>query len=204
MSELSEWYRRLRIVAQYGLTYAKDPYDLERFREIAAITEELAAALTGELPARVREVLRLESGPPSPKLDVRSAVFRGDGILLVRETADGLWSLPGGWIDVGESPAAAAVREVKEESGFDCAATKLFAVVDWNQHSPVPQLFHVYKLFFLCELLGGEPKASLETSDAGFFPEHGLPELSLTRVSEIQIRLAFRHREAPHLPTVFD
>lgn len=204
MSELSEWYRRLRIVAQYGLTYAKDPYDLERFREIAAISEELAVALTGELPALVSEVLRVESGPPSPKLDVRSAVFRDDRILLVRETTDGLWSLPGGWIDLGESPASAAAREVKEESGFDCVPTKLFAVVDWNKHSPVPQLFHCYKLFFLCDLSGGEPKTSLETSESDFFALDQLPPLSLTRVSEAQIKLAFSHRAAPHLPTSFD
>lgn len=204
MDELSEWYRRLRIVAQYGLTYSKDPYDLERFREVAAITEELAAALTRLEPPVVTQALRLESGPPSPKLDVRAAVFRGDEILLVRETSDGLWSLPGGWIDLGESAGDAAAREVREESGYECRPRKLVAVLDWNRRAPVKQLFHAYKVLFWCELLGGEPKGSLETSEVGFFGLDALPPLSLTRVAEEQIRLAFRHRAQPELPTEFD
>lgn len=204
MDEISEWYRRLRIVAQYGLTYSKDPYDLERFREVAAITEELARVLTKLEPPVVQQALRLESGPPSPKLDVRAAVFRDDQILLVRETADGLWSLPGGWIDLGESAGVAAAREVREESGYECVPRKLMAVLDWNRHSPVKQLFHCYKLFFWCELLGGEPKGSLETSEVGFFAADALPSLSLTRVTEAQIQLVFRHRAQPELPTEFD
>ncbi|MDF3068304.1 MAG: hypothetical protein K0R38_3905 [Polyangiaceae bacterium] len=204
MNELSEWYRRLRTVAQYGLTYSKDPYDLERFREVLAVTEELAHALTREPPALVSEALRLELGPPSPKLDVRAAVFRDDHVLLVRETADGLWSLPGGWVDVGDAPAGAAVREVREESGYECVARKLVAVVDWKQHSPVPQLFHCYKLLFWCELVGGKPSRSLETSECEFFALDALPPLSLARVSESIIARAFRHRAAPDLPTEFD
>lgn len=204
MSELSDWYRRLRTIAQYGLTYSKDPYDLERFRGVLTISEELAGALTREPAEVVEQALRLEQGPPSPKLDVRAAVFRDERVLLVRETADGLWSLPGGWIDLGDSPGAAAAREVKEESGYVCVPRKLVAVVDWNLHSPVPQLFHVYKLFFWCELVGGEPTTSLETSETGFFAADELPPLSLARVSEAQIHRAFRHRAAPGLATEFD
>lgn len=204
MVELSDWYRRLRVVAQYGLTYSKDPYDVERFREVEAITEELATALTKLEAPLVRQTLRLESGPPSPKLDVRAAVFRGEEILLVRETSDGSWSLPGGWIDLGESAGVAAAREVREESGYECAPRKLVAVLDWNRHSPVKQLFHVYKLIFWCELLGGEPKPSLETSEVGFFAADALPALSRTRITEAQIQLAFRHRARPELATEFD
>jgi ADP-ribose pyrophosphatase YjhB (NUDIX family) len=204
MSEVSDWYRRLRTVAQYGLTYSKDPYDLERFREVLAVTEQLAEALTGKPSERVAEALRLELGPPSPKLDVRAAVFRDDCVLLVRETADGSWSLPGGWIDLGDAPAGAAVREVREESGYECVPRKLVAVVDWKQHSPVPQLFHVYKLLFWCELVGGAPTSSVETSECGFFPRDALPPLSLPRVSEELILRAYRHRAAPELPTEFD
>lgn len=201
---LSDWYRRLRIVAQYGLTYCKDPYDLERFREVLAVTEELALALTQQPASRVTEALRLENGPPSPKLDVRAAVFRDDRVLLVRETADGNWSLPGGWVDLGDAPGAAAAREVREETGYDCAARKLMAVIDWGRHSPVPQLFHVYKLLFWCDFLGGAAKASLETSESGFFALDELPPLSLPRVSEAMIARAFQHRAAPERPTDFD
>jgi ADP-ribose pyrophosphatase YjhB (NUDIX family) len=200
----AEWFRRLQVVAQYGLTYSKDPYDLERFREVAAVAEEMAAR-TAQLPVTVvADALRLETGPPSPKLDVRAAVFKGNEILLVREASDGNWTLPGGWIDIGESPAEAAAREVKEESGIVCAPRKLFAVVDRNKHPHGPLLFHVYKLFFLCDLIGGEATTSLETTEVGFFAEHQLPPLSRTRVLESQISRAFRHREDPTLPTDFD
>lgn len=200
----AEWFRRLRVVAQYGLTYSKDPYDLERFREVAAIADELAVRLTQRPLPVVTEALRLETGPPSPKLDVRAAVFRGDEILLVREASDGLWTLPGGWVDLGESPAAAAAREVKEESGFDCVPRKLFAVLDRDKHPHGPLLFHVYKLFFWCELVGGVETTSLETTEVAFFRENALPPLSLTRVLPSQISQAFRHRERPELPTEFD
>jgi len=200
----ADWFRRLRVLAQYGLTYSKDPYDLERFREIAAITEEMAERLTGRPRPDVVEALRLENGPPSPKLDVRAAVFRGDEILLVREASDGLWTLPGGWVDLGESPAEAAAREVKEESGFDCVPRKLFAVLDRNKHPHGPLLFHVYKLFFWCDLVGGREATSLETTEVAFFRENALPPLSHTRVLAAQISRAFRHRERPELPTEFD
>lgn len=200
----AEWFRRLRVVAQYGLTYSKDPYDLERFREVAAIADEMAVRLTQQPLEAVVQALRLETGPPSPKLDVRAAVFRGDEILLVREASDGLWTLPGGWVDLGESPAEAAAREVKEESGFDCVPRKLFAVVDRNKHPHGPLLFHVYKLFFWCELVGGVETTSLETTAVGFFRENALPPLSSTRVLPAQIFQAFRHRERPELATAFD
>jgi ADP-ribose pyrophosphatase YjhB (NUDIX family) len=201
---ISEWYRRLRVVAQYGLTYSKDPYDLERFREVLAITEEMAVQLSGEPLAAVTQVLRLETGPPSPKLDVRAAVFRDDRILLVREATDGLWTMPGGWVDLGDAPGDAAAREVREESGLICTPRKLIAVLDRSKHPHGPLLYHVYKLFFLCDLVGGELSTSLETTAAEFFPLNHLPPLSISRLLPAQVEMAFRHRQHPDLPTEFD
>lgn len=201
---LSQWYRRLRVVAQYGLTYAKDPYDLQRFREVLAITEEMAVRLSGEPEAGVQEALRLELGPPSPKLDVRAAVFRADRILLVREASDGLWTMPGGWVDLGDAPGDAAAREVLEESGIVCTPRKLIAVLDRSKHPHGPLLHHVYKLFFLCDPIGGELGTSLETTASDFFSLDELPALSETRVLPSQIAMAFRHQQNPELPTEFD
>jgi len=202
--ELLDWFRRLRAISQYGLEYSKDPYDLQRFRQIGALSTEIAARLTVRPAGDVEAALALETGPPTPKLDVRAAVFKGDRILMVRETSDGRWALPGGWVDVGESPSSAAEREVKEESGFDCRATKLIAIVDRDKHAHSTTLLHVYKLFFLCDLIGGEPTTSLETSAVGFFARGALPELSFPRVLPEQVARAFRHREHPELPTEFD
>ena len=203
--ELRQWFTALRAISQYGLTYTKDVYDRERFGQVQDIANAIAARLTGQEPIQVEQSLKLESGPPSPKLDVRAAVFRGDGILMVREASDGLWSLPGGWIDVGESPAQAAVREVKEETGLECTARKLFAVVDRNRHAHPAMLLHVYKLFFLCDLVSEDvPRSSVETTEAAFFALQHIPPLSTSRVLKKQIENAFRHRDDPRLPTEFD
>ncbi|MBV9948955.1 MAG: NUDIX hydrolase [Myxococcales bacterium] len=202
--EREGWFRQLRAISQYGLHYSKDPYDLERFRQVSAIASEIAARITGLPAAEVDARLALETGPPCPKLDVRAAVFREDRVLMVRETSDGLWTLPGGWVDVGESPATAAVREVREESGYECRATKLVAVIDRDRRGYPRMLLHAYKLLFLCELLGGAPATSIETSAAEFFPLGELPALSRGRVSAEEVALAFRHRDHPELPTEFE
>jgi ADP-ribose pyrophosphatase YjhB (NUDIX family) len=202
--ERLKWFRQLRSISQYGLTYTKDPYDRERFEAVAAVATDIARWLTGVDAPEVERALALEVGPPTPKLDVRAAVFKGDAVLLVREAGDGAWALPGGWVDTGESAARAAEREVKEESGYDCKATKLLALLDRDKHAHPKSLLHVHKLFFLCELTGGAPQTSIETTDVGFFTLGDLPPLSTARVLRAQIDAAFRHRANPLLPTDFD
>jgi ADP-ribose pyrophosphatase YjhB (NUDIX family) len=200
-----EWSRRLQSLAQNGLTYCKDPYDEQRYNELRSIAAEMMAAGAGlDESTSVLEAFRLEEGYATPKIDIRSAVFDGDKILLVRERSDGLWTLPGGWADVGESPSLAAVRETKEESGFDVVVKKLAAVYDRDKHQHPPIQHHVFKLFFLCELRGGSAAESVETSGVNFFAEGELPPLSLTRVVEAQIHHMFDHHRNPALPTSFD
>ena len=115
-----DWSRRLQSLAQNGLTYCKDPYDEQRYNELRTIAAEIMAAGAGSTEsASVLECFKFEEGYATPKIDIRAAVFDDDQILLVKERSDGLWTLPGGWADVGDSPSLAAVREVKEESGFD-------------------------------------------------------------------------------------
>jgi ADP-ribose pyrophosphatase YjhB (NUDIX family) len=137
-------------------------------------------------------------------VDVRAGVFRDGRILLVRERRDGLWTLPGGWADVNDAPSAAIEREVREESGFEAHAVKLAAVFDRRGHGHPPSPRHTYKLFFLCELLGGEATHSYETDGVEFFAEHELPPLSLPRVTPEEIALLFQHQREPQLPTAFD
>src|SRR6185436_6326573 len=111
-------------------------------------------------------------------------------VLMVRESSDGRWSLPGGWADLGLSPGQVAVKEVREESGFDVRATKLLEVVGLH---PAPSLFSVYKLFVRCELVGGEARASVETTAVEFFPRDALPELSERRTRAEHVERVFRH-----------
>lgn len=183
------WVRRLQAISQSGLAYAKDPYDAQRYGQVRRIAAEMAASGSGTTVDRVDALFAAESGYATPKLDVRAVVLDGSGsVLLVRERSDGLWTLPGGWVDVGDSPGESAEREVKEESGYEVRAARLLALWDRDRHPHPPLPFHVYKLFFLCELLGGSPlEASTETDGVGFFAADALPGLSLGRVTPAQV-----------------
>ena len=199
------WFQRLRAIAQTGLAYADDRYDQQRYQEIAALAEQMLEVLLDVPPERVRGVYVAERGYPTPKVDVRAGVFREDKVLLVREISDGRWSLPGGWADEQQSPRQCVEREVLEESGFRVRASSLVAVRDRSLHPyDPPRLEHVYKLFFLCELLGGAPVAGLETSEVGFFDPDRLPVLSRGRTLEADIRQLVQHRAEPGLPPTFD
>lgn len=196
--------QRLQAIAQNGLTFATDPYDVERYQEIRAIAAEIAAEQNGLALDVFQAIFAAEHGYATPKVDVRAAVFQDGRILLVREKADGGWTLPGGWADVGDSPAEAVAREVSEESGYQVRVAKLLAVYDRNRHGHPPHLFHIYKLFFHCEIVGGAAATSAETTDVGFFAEDAIPELSTSRVTRTQIARLFEHARHPEWPTDFD
>ena len=200
-----DWTRRLQAIAQTGLAYTEGVYDRERYRDIQEIAAEILGSHTGMEVDAVRALWANETGYATPKVDVRGVVFREDALLLVREREDGKWTLPGGWADVQASPAENVVREIQEESGFLTRAVKLRAVYDRSRHPHVP-LFphHVYKLFFRCEIIGGEAAESLETSEVAFFREHEIPDLSLSRVLPAQIDRFFQHLRNPEWPTDFD
>jgi ADP-ribose pyrophosphatase YjhB (NUDIX family) len=171
---------------------------------VQQIAAEIVSAHSDLDPEQVRGLFDSESGYATPKVDVRGVVFRDDAVLLVRELRDNRWTLPGGWADIGDSPAQATEREVREESGYLVRAVKLIACYDRNRHGHPPFVFHIYKLFFQCELLGGTPVDSAETSEARFFGEDEIPELSLPRVTPAQIKRFFDHHRHPDWPTDFD
>jgi ADP-ribose pyrophosphatase YjhB (NUDIX family) len=199
------WAKELQAIAQCGLTFARDPYDLDRYRQIRALAAAIMAEGSGAELIRIRALFEGQTGYATPKIDVRGAAFQGDGILMVRESSDGGWTLPGGWADVNQTAAECVEREILEESGYVARAVKLAAVWDRSRqgHQP-PHPFHVYKLFFLCELQGGRPTTSHEILEVGFFTEDALPALSEARVRVGQIRRMFQHRRDPGLPTDFE
>lgn len=200
-----DWARKIQALALNGLTYTEGKFDRQRYEELQRIAAEMLAALGGgEAPGKVLDLLRLQDGYMTPKVDVRGVVFLEGKILLVREREDGGWTLPGGWADVGESPAEAVVKEIREESGYETRAVKLLAVLDRDRHGHPPLTWHAWKLFIRCELVGGAPADSIETEGARFFDEHEIPELSRSRVMPAQIRRLFEHLRDPDLPTDFD
>jgi ADP-ribose pyrophosphatase YjhB (NUDIX family) len=198
------WARGLQALAQSGLTYTQNPFEIERYHQVRDIAAQMIAAHSDLDAGQILDLFAAETGYATPKVDVRGVVFDDDRLLLVRELRDGLWTLPGGWADVNDSPAEATVREVYEESGYRARATKLLACWDRNKHGHPPYGFHIYKLFFQCELTGGAPADSIETAEARFFPEDGIPSLSLPRVTPVQIARFFEHARHPEWPTDFD
>lgn len=199
------WTRALRTIAQSGLNYASDEYDLERYRDVRRIAAELAAAHTDVDAELIEGLFAANSGHPTPKIDVRAAVIVSQRILLVRERSDAGWALPGGWADPGESPSEAVVRETREEAGVDVRATKLIALYDRARQGHPPHSEYIYKAIFACDPLGpGAPRASGETDGADFFDPTGLPELSAGRTTPAQIARAFEHHADSSLATDFD
>lgn len=197
--------RKLQATAQSGLAFNHNEYDRDRYELISKIAAELMATHCDTPVETFQEIFSKQNGYATPKVDVRAAAFRDSKILLVREAADGLWTMPGGWADVNDSPSEAVEREVWEESGFRAKATKLAAVYDRAKHPHTPPLpFHVYKMFFVCEILSGKPTPSRETLEVGFFAPDGLPPLSVTRNLPFHIARLFEHAKDPSLPTDFD
>ncbi|MGH8000946.1 MAG: NUDIX hydrolase [Brasilonema sp.] len=199
-----EWTQKLQAIAQNGLTYCENSFDIERYKVLQALAAEIMATYSNVEHSYILDLFAREVGYATPKVDVRGAVFRDDTILLVKEREDGCWTLPGGWADVGDSPSEVVVKEVYEESGYQTSAIKLLAVYDRNRQGHPPHPHYIYKLFFQCTLVGGSPSASIETEEVGFFPEDNIPELSLGRVTPTQITRLFEHYRRPDLPTDFD
>jgi ADP-ribose pyrophosphatase YjhB (NUDIX family) len=199
-----QWARRLQAEGQNGLAYAENPFDRLRYQSVRDIAAEIMAAHTDVETTRIQDLFALEDGHATPKVDVRAAVFRDDEILLVRERSDGLWSLPGGWADISDTPSEAAVREVREESGYQVRATRVLAVYDRDRQGHPAHRYRVYKIVFACELEGGRAQYSMETDGVGFFREDALPELSTGRVLPGQIARFFELWRHPHWPTDFD
>jgi ADP-ribose pyrophosphatase YjhB (NUDIX family) len=192
--------QRLRAMAQTGLTYSEGRFDRERYEELRELSHAMLAELLDRTPAQISEAFCIEQGYPTPKVDVRTAVFSQGRVLLVKEWLDGAWTLPGGWADEPDSPRAAAEREVREESGYIVRVTRLVALRDRRLHPYRPQhLGGIYKLIFLADLIGGEARVSNETTEVGFFALDALPPLSLSRTLPEDIQQAFRYQLDPAL-----
>jgi len=201
---LLAWAREVQALAQTGLAFTRDPYDRERYDKLQALAQRVLQTELGAPAHATADLWRGEHGYATPKVDVRGAVFRDAEVLLVRERSDGRWTVPGGWVDVNDSPSGAVVREVREESGFTVRPVKLAAVIDKSRHPHPPGVHHIYKLMFLCELQGGAASPSDETDAVDFFPLQALPELSTGRILPAQIERLYRHHLEPGLPTDFD
>lgn len=201
------WVQQLQAIAQTGLSFSPDPYDRDRYEQLRQLAATIASRHTDAPFNRIEGLFRDLSGYATPRLEVRGAVFDSQHrLLMVREVVDGdRWSLPGGWVDVGASPAEAIRREIREESGYEARICKLAAVWDRRRHPYPYGPCACVVLFFVAECTGGTAITSLETSASGWFAADKLPsDLSLGRVLPGQLERMFAHHHQPDLPTEFD
>lgn len=208
-NSLLQWAQRLQALSQTGLTFALNDFDRDRYGQVAAIAAEMLAANgMGDVDG-LQKLFDQQQGYATPKVDARGVVIHKGKMLLVREKLDGgRWTLPGGWADVGESPALATEREIEEEAGYTARAVKLLALYDRNKHDHTPYIFHAYKVFFRCELIDETQHlvANVETEETGWFAEDALDTLepSIGRVTLKQLKRFFEFERNPDWPTDFD
>ncbi len=198
--------KKLQAIASTGLHFGAHPYDKERYEEIGDIAHRMLSDLARVPVQRIMDLVPdYGRGYATPKIDVRGAVFKDNRILLVQERSDQLWTLPGGYADVGISAGGNTEKEILEEANLNVKAHTLYAVRHKARHPYKADARDFYKFYFLCERLdGAEPSPGPETMDAGYFPLQGLPPLSTARVIADDIHLAFDYLNNPRQPAFFD
>lgn len=198
-----EWAIELQSLAQAGLFYGKDPFDMERYERIRAIAAEMISYKTEIPEEKVKNLFCNEIGYQTPKLDTRAAVFQDGRILLVKEN-NGTWSLPGGWVDVQVSVMENVIKEVREEAGLDVTADLVIAVQDREKHNLPVYAYRVCKIFVLCSVVGGAFEPNIETVESRYFGIDELPALAEEKNNEEQVRMCFEAYHAENWKTLID
>jgi len=197
--------QRIKSIADVGLLYAQDNYDRERYHELQDIVHNFHKALSGTDLQTIRNFYIPAKDYPTAKVDIRGFLLSPDHkVLLVKESADQKWSLPGGWADIGYSPSEVIVKEFKEETGLDVRPEKLLAVFDKKMHPHPSQPHYVYKIAFLCKALSTELKKGFDVLDVRYFDMQNLPELSGDRILASQLELLYKQALSPGSAPYFD
>ncbi len=169
---------KLRDTAAMGLHFAKSFHDELAYRSVQTVAMELLALASGEQLEQLEPLRATVFSRPTPMAVGDAAVINEQGqILLIQRADNGLWAMPGGAFEVGETPAQGAVREALEETGVRCRAVSLVGVFD-SRLCNTPTRHHLYQFVFLCEPLDIEPEPpshSIEIMGMGWFPEDALP-----------------------------
>ena len=186
----------MRGIASLGLHFAQNPYDKERYERALSLSARLVAALEQRSPDEVLARYRDYLNHVSPLAGAEAAVFRDGRLLLIKREDDGLWALPGGLVEVGETLAESAQRELREEANVQGQVTSLLGIFDsrlWHSRTKS----QVYHAVFLVEAHGGEPEAGPETTDVGFFSEGSLPALSPGHHLRVPLVFKLQRGEVP-------
>ena len=192
MEKWLKWAIEIQSLAQAGLTYTDNVYDIERYERLREIAAEIIEEKSNISLEKVKDLFCNENGYQTPKIDTRAAIFKDDKILLTHEN-NGTWSLPGGWCDVLESVASNTIKEVKEETGLDVETIKIIAVQDRNKHNKPIYAYGVCKIFVLCNVIGGEFIENIETTEIKYFSLDEIPNnLAEEKTNNEQIEMCFK------------
>lgn len=198
------WAREIQALAQTNYHFSENDFQRQRNQRLMEIAAEIINEHTTLEASPLINAFAAQVGYATPHIDVRGAVFQDGKLLMVRESQDGGWTMPGGWADVGDVPSEAAEREVWEEAGYRVKARKVVGVYDANRTGPL-EVFHAFKIVFLCDVLSGEARPSDETTEVTFYAENEIPAvLSGERTRPRHIVDAFRACKDPGCLTVFD
>jgi ADP-ribose pyrophosphatase YjhB (NUDIX family) len=198
MNKKPDWLsiaRTLQSIGQTGLNFTKNKYDIERYQQLLNISSEIIENLTHLDRNNIIMDFKNQKGYATPKIDIRGAIIKNNKILLVQEIEDKLWSLPGGWADIGESPSEAIKREILEETGLNVSVENIIGIYDANTDGRDLSLYHAYKIVFLCESITGELKTSNETIAVEYFERDKIPELSESRTHSRHLNDIFKYLE---------
>ena len=194
----------IQSLAQSGLAYTDNVYDIERYERLREISAEMLAEKTDLSIEKVKDLFCNETGYQTPKIDTRAVIFKDNKILLVHEN-NNTWSLPGGWCDVLESVKSNTVKEVKEETGLDVNAIKVVAIQDRNKHNKPIYAYGVCKVFILCDVISGEFEKNIETTEIKYFSQDEIPNnLSDEKTNKEQIEMCFKAYNDKNWQTQFD
>lgn len=199
-----EWATEIQSMAQSGLAFTENPYDRDRYLRLRQLAIEIMHDYSSVSHEKLKDLFAGETGYQTPKVDIRSSVFRSDMILMAREKIDGRWSLPGGWADVNTSVSESATRECLEEAGAIVKPERIIAIHTANRHNDFIYPYTIYKIFVQCQLVDWSFKENTETHGADFFSLDKLPELSTERNTEEQIRMCFEAKNAVKFEADFD
>ncbi|WP_041639475.1 NUDIX hydrolase N-terminal domain-containing protein [[Mannheimia] succiniciproducens] len=197
------WAIQIQAIAQNGLAYCQNVYDIERYEQLRDIAVEMLSYKTAIPQDKVKNLFCNEQGYQTPKVDTRAAIFKDDKILLVQES-DGLWSLPGGWCDVLESIDSNTVKETREEAGLDINTKFIIAIHDQHKRNYPPFAYAVLKTFVMCELIDGEFQPNSETIASDWFALDELPPMAEEKNTPSQVELCFQAHHSKHWVTQFD
>lgn len=204
MEKWLKWAMEIQSLAQGGLAYTNNVYDIERYERLREIAAEMVAEKSNINLEKVKDLFCNEKGYQTPKIDTRAAIFKDNKILLVHEN-DGRWALPGGWCDVLESIESNTLKEVREEAGLEAKAIKIIAIQDRNKHNKPVYAYGICKFFVLCEAIGGAFVENIETTETKYFSLGEIPEnLAEEKTSKEQIKMCFESANSENWQTLFD